>query len=92
MENLREDETKQVEMLEKFDFFKRDHHLSSGGILKPDERKQWQIFCKVCVHLLLALKYLQSFPRPRFNITPSISWMAGRTAGATGLGLIVALN
>lgn len=40
MENLSEDESKQVEMLEKLDFFKRDHYLSSGGTLKPDERKQ----------------------------------------------------
>lgn len=44
------------------------------------------------LHLLPALKFLKSFPRPRFYLTSSISWMADGTAGATGSGLIVALN
>lgn len=44
------------------------------------------------LHLLPALKFLKSFPRPRFYLTSSISWMADGTADATGSGLIVALN
>lgn len=47
--------------LERLDFFKRDHHLSSAGALKPDELKQWQILCSVCSHILPALKYFYSF-------------------------------
>lgn len=47
-------------MLEKLDFFKRDHHLSSGGTLKPDEHKQWQIL------FYLHLKSFTVFPPPGF--------------------------
>lgn len=73
-------------MLEKLDFFKRDHRLSSGGTLKPDEHKQWQIF----MHLVPTLKYLPWFSPSTFLISSSILRMADRTAGVAGLGFIVA--
>lgn len=72
-------------MLEKLDFLKRDHHLSSGGTLKPDEHKQWQIF----MHLVPTLKYLHRFSPSTFLISSSILWMADGTAGVAGLGFIV---
>lgn len=68
MENLSEDESKQVEMLEKLDFFKRDHHLSSGGTLKPDERKQWQIFCKVCIFYRLSNVFRVFLAKVLYNL------------------------
>lgn len=78
MENLSEDEAKQVEMLDKLDFFKRDHNLPFGGALKPDAYKQWQILCR---HIVPALKYLSSFSPPGFLITSNILWMADGAAG-----------
>lgn len=80
MENWSRDETKQVEMLEKLDFFKSDHHLSSGGTLKPDERKRADLR-----HIVPALTSFYSF---------LLQYLmdADGAAGAAGLRLIVALR